>query len=102
MIPTLWSKSNRCCRPTRTSIQSAWSDKELGGEAHVDWYPFDHPQLGRVELGGWNRLACFRNPPRKFLEREVARFPKWLTWQALTTPKLELLRTEVEKLGNDA
>jgi hypothetical protein len=71
----------------------AWSDRELEGEAHIDWYKFDHPQLGPVELGGWNRLACFRNPPKKFLEREVKRFPKWLTWQALTTPKLELLRS---------
>jgi hypothetical protein len=31
----------------------------------------------------------------------VKRFPGWLTWQALTTPKLELLRTEVTALGGD-
>jgi murein tripeptide amidase MpaA len=80
----------------------AWSDRELGGEAHVDWYPFEHPQLGPVELGGWNRLACFRNPPKKYLEREVRRFPGWLVWQALTTPKLEWFRTEVERIGEDA
>ena len=80
----------------------AWSDRELGGEAYVDWYPFEHPQLGRVELGGWNRLACFRNPPKKYLEREVRRFPGWLTWQALTTPKLELFSTDVTRLGEDA
>ena len=71
-----------------------WSDRELGGEGYVDWYPFDHPQLGRVELGGWNKLGVFRNPPAKYLEREVKRFPPWLTWQALTLPKLELLRSE--------
>ena len=80
----------------------AWSDRELGGEAHIDWYPFDHPQLGRVELGGWNRLACFRNPPKKYLEREVKRFPAWLVWQALTLPRLELLKSEVTRLGDDA
>jgi hypothetical protein len=68
----------------------------------VDWYPFEHPQLGPVEIGGWNKFACFRNPPKKYLEREVKRFPGWLTWQALTTPKLELLRTEVVRLGEDA
>ncbi|HEX5128680.1 MAG TPA: M14 family metallopeptidase, partial [Usitatibacter sp.] len=77
----------------------AWSDRELGGEAYVPWYPFEHPQLGPVELGGWNKLACFRNPPKKYLEREVDRFPKWLTWQALTLPRLELLRTDVTRLG---
>jgi murein tripeptide amidase MpaA len=79
-----------------------WSDRELGGEGHVDWYPFQHPQLGAVELGGWNKLATFRNPPVKYREREVRRFPGWLTWQALTLPRLELLRCEVERLGPDS
>jgi len=79
----------------------AWSDRELAGEGYVEWYPFDHPDLGPVELGGWNRLGVFRNPPAKYLEREVKRFPGWLTWQALTLPKLELLKTEVSALGSD-
>jgi hypothetical protein len=79
----------------------AWSDRELAGEGYVAWYPFDHPQLGPVELGGWNKLATFRNPPAKYLEREVRRFPQWLTWQALALPKLELYRADVERLGPD-
>jgi len=79
----------------------AWSDRELAGEGYVDWYPFNHPDLGAVELGGWNRLGVFRNPPAKYLEREVKRFPGWLTWQALTLPKLELMKTEVRALGSD-
>jgi hypothetical protein len=78
-----------------------WSERELGGEGHVDWYPFDHPQLGRVELGGWNKIAVFRNPPPKYREREVRRFPAWLTWQALTLPKLEVMRTDVVRLGDE-
>ena len=78
-----------------------WSDRELGGEGHVDWYPYEHPQLGPVELGGWNKLAVFRNPPVKYREREVRRFPRWLAWQALTTPRLELFRAEVARLGED-
>ncbi|HUP97329.1 MAG TPA: M14 family metallopeptidase [Usitatibacter sp.] len=79
-----------------------WSDRELAGEGYVDWYPFDHPELGRVELGGWNRLGVFRNPPAKYLEREVKRFPAWLTWQALTLPRLEALKTEVVPVGEGA
>jgi murein tripeptide amidase MpaA len=78
-----------------------WSDRELEGTGYVTWYPFDHPQLGRVELGGWNKLGVFRNPPRKYLEREVQRFPRWLAWQALTTPKLEILKVEATRLGAD-
>ena len=32
----------------------------------------------------------------------MKRFPGWLTWQAMTLPKLETLKTEVEALGGDA
>ena len=79
-----------------------WSDRELGGEGCVAWYPYDHPQLGPVELGGWNKIATFRNPPAKYIEREVKRFPDWIVWQALTTPKLEILKATAEALGGDA
>ena len=78
-----------------------WSDEQCGGLAHVDWYPFEHPQLGKVELGGWDRLNFWRNPPPHLREREAARFPKWLTQIGLTLPKLELLHATAEPLGDE-
>ena len=78
-----------------------WSDEQCGGQAHVDWYPFEHPQLGPVELGGWDRMNFWRNPPAHLREREAARFPAWLQQIALALPKLEVLRTEVQALGAD-
>ncbi len=78
-----------------------WNTDKLGGIAHVAWKPFDHPQLGRLEIGGWNRFHAFGNPPPAFLERELARFPKWLIWQALTSPKLELVAAQASALGSD-
>jgi len=60
-----------------------------------------HLQLGAVELGGWDKLNFWRNPPPHLREREVARFPAWMTQIALSLPKLELLRTEVRALGPD-
>jgi murein tripeptide amidase MpaA len=77
-----------------------WSEEKLGGAAHVDWKPFDHPQLGRVEIGGWNRFHAFGNPPLSRLEAEVARFPRWLLWQALLSPKLELVTADAKPLGD--
>ena len=77
----------------------AWADAELDGEGYIDWYPFHHPQLGEVELGGWNSLYAFRNPPLKFLEKEVAPFADWVVWQALASPKLELRETKVDQTG---
>ncbi len=64
---------------------------------HVAWKPFDHPQLGKVEIGGWNRMAIFTNPPPALREKEIARFPKWLLWQTLISPKLEVRSVEVER-----
>ncbi len=78
-----------------------WSDEQCGGNAHVTWYPFRHPQLGMVELGGWDRMNYWRNPPPALREREAARFPAWLTQLGLSLPKLEVLRTEVRALGAD-
>ena len=78
-----------------------WSDEQCGGRAHVAWYPFQHPQLGAVELGGWDKMNYWRNPPPHLREREVARFPGWLARIALSLPKLEVLRTEVRALGED-
>jgi len=78
-----------------------WSDEQCDGKAHVDWYPFRHPQLGPVELGGWDRMNYWRNPPPALREREAARFPAWLQQIALSLPKLEVLRTEVRALGAD-
>lgn len=78
-----------------------WSDEQCGGQAHVDWKPFMHPQLGAVEIGGWDKMNFWRNPPPHLREREAARFPGWMTQLALSLPKLELLRTEVRALGPD-
>jgi murein tripeptide amidase MpaA len=78
-----------------------WSDEQCAGQAYVEWKPFEHPQLGLVEIGGWDKMNYWRNPPPALREREVARFPAWMTQIALSLPRLELLRTEVRALGPD-
>ncbi len=78
-----------------------WSDQALGGKGYVDWYSFEHPQLGPVELGGWDALHAFRNPPLQFLEQEIARFPAWLLWHLLVSPRLEVLEASAKPLGED-
>lgn len=78
-----------------------WSDEQLGGKGYIDWYAFDHPQLGPVELGGWDAQYAWRNPPPHLLEQELARFPEWLLWHCLISPRLELHSERLEPLGND-
>jgi len=79
-----------------------WSDEVLEGRGYADWRPFDHPQLGPVEIGGWDGLYAFRNPPPPFLEAEIARFPRWLVWHLLISPRLEIHSLTTAPLGGDS
>jgi murein tripeptide amidase MpaA len=79
-----------------------WSDEALEGKGYVDWYPVEHPQLGQVELGGWDAIYAFRNPAPKFIESEISKFPEWLVWHALISPKLEMSSLESTPLGDGA
>jgi murein tripeptide amidase MpaA len=79
-----------------------WSDSKLGRNGYVDWYRYDHPQLGKVELGGWDFLHTWTNPPGKFLEREIETFPDWIIWQALISPRLEVREAVATSMGGGA
>ena len=73
----------------------------LEGRGYVDWYPYEHPQLGPVELGGWDWLYALKNPPPHLLEKEIAPFSDWLIWHLLISPRLELFQTDIQALGED-
>ena len=59
-----------------------WNDEELGGKGFVPWHAFDHPQLGPVEIGGWDKIHYWYNAPFDRLERgggtprRLARLPR--------------------------
>jgi len=78
-----------------------WSDQQLNGKGYVAWYPFEHDQLGAVELGGWDLMYCWANIPPEFLEREIAPHTEFAIWQALVSPRLEVRSLDVEPLGSD-
>ena len=58
--------------------------------------------MGDVEIGGWDKIHAFRNPPPHLLEKEIAKFPDWLVWNALISPKLELIHATAKNIGGDA
>jgi murein tripeptide amidase MpaA len=78
----------------------AWVDDNVPG-GYVDWYPYDHPELGPVELGGWNTARVFRNPPDHLLAAEIAPHSELAVFQALCSPLLGLRETILEKLGDE-
>ncbi|HTQ10515.1 MAG TPA: M14 family metallopeptidase, partial [Fimbriimonadaceae bacterium] len=77
-----------------------WSDEKLGGNGYVAWREFDHPQLGKVEIGGWDHMYAFRNPPAEYLEAEVKPLGEWVAWQAACSPCLELRGVQTEPVGD--
>jgi len=79
-----------------------WSDETLGGKGYLPWKPFDHPQLGPVEIGGWDGAYCFRNPPPHLLEAEITPLAEWAIWHAATGPRLAERSLEVEVHGDHA
>ncbi len=79
-----------------------WSDERLEGRGYVDWYPYEHDQLGAVELGGWDVMYCWGNVPPPFLEREIAPHTELAIWHALISPRLEIHSLDAEPLGDRA
>jgi hypothetical protein len=77
-----------------------WCD-EHHPPGYVAWYPFDHPQLGQIELGGWNDLSTWTNPPTHLLRQEVAAHARFAVQQARCSPRLEIRHTSATSLGGD-
>ena len=60
-------------RSTEDELQLLrYNDEHLGGAGFVEWTPFDHPQLGPLEIGGWTHMFTFRNPPPASLASSAA------------------------------
>ena len=78
-----------------------WNDEQLGGKGYVDWYPYEHEQLGAVELGGWDLMYCWGIAPPEFLEREIEPHADFAIFHLLISPKLERRSLDVERVGSD-
>ncbi len=78
-----------------------WADEHGHSEMYTDWYPFEHQQLGPVELGGWDDMCSWSNPPLALLAQEIRPHADFAVFQALASPVLEVLHTASVFLGGD-
>jgi murein tripeptide amidase MpaA len=76
-----------------------WAKKNCEGGGYIDWYKFKHPQLGEVELGGWDHMRTWRNPPPAFVEEECAKNTQFALAIAAMLPHLEVPVLEVEEIS---
>lgn len=78
-----------------------WNDRELSGKGFHNWTEFDHPQLGIVEIGGWDYKEAVQNPPKHLLDQECFKNMKWTLNQASCLPEAKITNTDVEKIENN-
>src|SRR5690606_17202509 len=69
-----------------------------GGEGFVNWAPFDHPDLGPVEIGGF-RPGFKLNPPQDVVPELVEQQAAFLTRLLEMAPKLVIDDPRAEPLG---
>ena len=74
-------------------------DQQTDGRGFTPWRPFNHPQLGEVEIGGWDFKFGIQNPPGPLLEQEIARNVPFTIRAMGTAPRLHLLDSGAEKVG---
>ncbi|MDZ7295225.1 MAG: M14 family metallopeptidase [candidate division KSB1 bacterium] len=72
-----------------------WVDEELNGEGWIDWKPFNHPQLGEIEIGGSYAKFVRRSPPARFLEEHCLANTRFHLYVASELPRLEFVRTSI-------
>jgi len=69
------------------------------GDQLTDWKEFDHPQFGKVEMGGGFKKTFGRVPPRFMNEELCHRNMAFTLYQADQLPKVAVGDVKVEKLG---
>jgi hypothetical protein len=75
-------------------------DRELGGRYFMDWQPYEHPEFGPVEIGGWKSKFISQNPPPELLEEECALQIPWILYLIEQSPRLELNEPVVRKVDD--
>ncbi len=74
-------------------------DEQFDGYGFKEWTPFDHPQLGSVEIGGWDYQFAWQNPPGPLLEQVTSANARFVLRAMQTAPRIVISSHEVERLS---
>jgi hypothetical protein len=84
---------------TPSAERQKFNDFVNQGTMFRDWKEFDHPQYGKIEIGGW-RTFTTRIPPPFMLPEMVHRNASLVLLAARNAPEVTLEVTEVKDLGD--
>jgi len=68
-----------------------WLDENLPGKYFKPWTKFAHPQLGEVEIGGFNPKFFRQNPPPEILEEWAAKEANFNLLLARSLPRVRIV-----------
>lgn len=74
-----------------------WADQH-SPQAYTNWQPFEHPQLGPIEIGGWDPFYIHRNPPSQFIEKVAEPNCRFTVQHALASPQVRIRTWQAEHL----
>ncbi|MDR2519520.1 MAG: hypothetical protein LBC69_00440 [Eubacteriaceae bacterium] len=77
-----------------------WVDKNGFGSYIKPWTAIDHPQLGKVEIGGPDPKRIIQNPPVELIQQEVEKHTRFILRHAKTMPHLVFRQAAAEKISD--
>lgn len=97
--PLLTDQADDQNSPIRNDRAQYFFDDYLQfGEMYIEWAPFDHPQYGEVEVGGWDKFFGRINP--RFMSLETFhRNMAFLLYHADMMPLMAMGDARVESMG---
>ncbi len=72
-----------------------WLDENFPGQYFKPWTKFAHPQLGEVEIGGFNPKFFRQNPPPEILEEWAAKEARFNLLLAESLPQVRVVSLDV-------
>ena len=78
-----------------------WIDIELTGEGWIDPHMVDHPDLGKIWIGGSGKKHVQRTPPARYIESETLRNAQFVMYCVSQFPKVEVGDILFTDIGND-
>jgi hypothetical protein len=79
-----------------------YCDEEFGGSCFQAWTKFQHPDLGEVEIGGYNPKFFSQNGPPQVLEKWARNQALFNLAMAMELPKVEITGVRVARVRASA
>jgi hypothetical protein len=79
-----------------------YCDEHFGGKCFKPWEPFPHPQLGEVEIGGFNPKFYSQNGPPEVLEEWARNQAMFNLYMARSLPRVDIGDVRVSRVRPSA